>query len=78
MMTLPKISILIAFLLMTTIASKAELIILASPSSQDDYYQDVEDDIFDFHIQYAQSIMQNGDDVLILTDELFYDDYVET
>ena len=55
--------------------AKAELILLASPVSGDAYYADVADDIFDFHIAYAKQIQQH-DDVLILADEEFYDDYV--
>ncbi len=53
----------------------AELIVLAAPVFGDAYYADVADDIFDFHIAYAKQI-QKHDDVLILTDEGFYDDYV--
>jgi hypothetical protein len=35
----------------------AELIVLAAPTSTDEYYQSVEDEVFDFHIQFAKQIM---------------------
>ncbi len=53
-----------------------ELIVLAAPSIDDPYYADVSDDIFDFHIAYAQQIIEHGDRVLILTDDVYYEDYV--
>jgi agmatine deiminase len=70
------IQLFFAFLgaLMVTTAN-AELIVLAAPTSYDDYYADVADDIFDFHIQFAKQIAGH-DDVLILTDKDSYDRYV--
>jgi agmatine/peptidylarginine deiminase len=44
-----------------------ELIVLAAPLADDDYYAEVAGDIFDFHIAYAKAIQKN-DDVLVLTD----------
>ena len=56
----------------------AELIVLASPPThQETYYNEVVDDIFDFHISYARKIEKHGDDVLILSNADFYDDYVD-
>jgi len=58
-------------------SARAELIVLASPPSLDDeYYQDVMDDIFEFHIEFANQILAHGDDVLILSNSGLYDDYV--
>ena len=55
----------------------AEVIVLASPPSHVDfYYDDVVDDIFDFHISYAGLIEKHGDHVIVLSNEEFYDDYV--
>jgi agmatine deiminase len=55
-------------------AANAELIVLASPSSDDEYYSDVVNDIFNFHIAFANQI-DGRDDVLILTDNGSYDRY---
>jgi len=56
--------------------TKAELIVLASPiDNGDGYYTDMEDDIFNFHVQYAK-IISKHDDVIILTDSTRYHDYV--
>lgn len=52
-----------------------ELIVLASPPNGDTYYADVLDDIFDFHVAYVKQI-RRYDNVIILTGEDFYDDYV--
>ncbi len=54
----------------------AELIVLAAPATHDPYYAGVQDNIFDFHIAYAKTIEQHGDDVLVLTDSTSYDKYV--
>jgi len=53
-----------------------ELIVLAAPTSDDSYYADVDEDIFNFHIQYAQQI-QDRDDVLILTDRKGFERYAQ-
>ena len=52
-----------------------ELIILAPPPDGDEYYADVLDDIFDFHVAYARKILKH-DDVIILSGKDFYADYV--
>ncbi|OTG81192.1 peptide ABC transporter permease [Acinetobacter sp. ANC 4648] len=62
---------------MTTLTTKAELIVLASPQSNDPYYAEMVDQIFDFHVSYAKKIIQHGDQVLILTDQYLYNDYVK-
>ena len=56
--------------------AKAELIVLAAPSSGDAYYAQVMEDSFAFHVAYAKQI-QNRDDVSILADEGNYDRYVQ-
>ena len=61
--------------LLMNASANAELIVLASPIAGDAYYADVVDDIFDFHVAYARQISSH-DNVLILTDKEFYDDYV--
>ena len=53
-----------------------ELIVLSAPPDGDEYYADVLDDIFTFHVQYAREILKQ-DNVLILTGHDFYEDYVE-
>lgn len=53
-----------------------ELIVLAAPLTDDPYYADVVDDIFDFHIEYVRQI-DARDDVLVLVDEGAYRPYVE-
>jgi len=71
--------ILLSLGLAMTTSAKAELIVLASPPThQDAYYKEVANDIFDFHVAYAQAIEKHGDDVLILSNEDFYDDYVKS
>ena len=59
----------------TVAQASAELIILAAPGGRDPYYADVADQIFDFHVNYAQRILAAGDDVIVLTDAQVYDDY---
>ncbi len=66
-----------AIIPMISLTAKAELIVLASPQSEDTYYAKMVDDIFDFHINYAKQIIKNGDKVLILTDKYLYPDYVK-
>ena len=66
-----------AIIPMISLTTKAELIVLASPQSEDTYYAKMVDDIFDFHINYAKQIIKNGDKVLILTDKYLYPDYVK-
>ena len=39
-----------AIIPMISLTAKAELIVLASPQSEDTYYAKMVDDIFDFHI----------------------------
>jgi agmatine deiminase len=60
----------------TTPKAHAELIVLASPASDDPYYAEMQNDIFDFHVAYAKKIMKR-DDVIILTDKKLYNDYVK-
>ncbi len=67
----------IAALTMIPFTTQAELIVLASPQSHDAYYAKVIDDIFDFHIDYAKKIIKNGDNVVILTDQYLYPEYVK-
>ena len=62
--------------LLMPLSVKSELIILVSPLYDDIYYKDMMDDIFDFHIAYAKEV-QKRDDVLVLTDDMLYDRYVE-
>ncbi len=57
-------------------AASKELIVLAAPASDDDYYAVVRNDIFNFHIAYAKQIMKH-DDVLVLVDEDAYQRYAE-
>jgi agmatine/peptidylarginine deiminase len=54
--------------------SGRELIVLAAPRADDDYYAEVADEIFEFHVAYARAIAAH-DDVLVLTDEASYADY---
>lgn len=56
--------------------SGKELIVLAAPQTDDPYYASVADDIFDFHVGFAEQIA-GRDNVLILTDAAGYDRYVE-
>lgn len=67
----------IGLITMLPLSIKAELIVLASPQSHDKYYSKVIDDIFDFHVDYAKKIIQHGDNVVILTDQQLYPDYVK-
>jgi hypothetical protein len=54
--------------------ARAELIVLASPpGGEDDYYAQFEEAIADFHIDFAETILAHGDDVLILSSTDFYD-----
>lgn len=71
------LKISIGLLSMLPFTINAELIVLASPQSQDRYYAERIDDIFDFHVDYAKKIIQNGDNVMILTDQQRYPDYVK-
>ncbi|WP_116964467.1 agmatine deiminase family protein [Fastidiosibacter lacustris] len=59
-------------------AANAELIVLASPPEYDDYYRKVEKDIIEFQINYAQKIIANGDQVLILSSDRLYQVYIDT
>ena len=60
--------LILVFTMMTSLMAKAELIVLASPQSNDPYYAKMKNKIFDFHVNYAKKIIQHGDQVLILTD----------
>ncbi|MEG0483480.1 MAG: agmatine deiminase family protein, partial [Acinetobacter sp.] len=66
-----------ALISMLPFVAKAELIVLASPQSDDAYYAEMIDDIFEFHVDYAKKILKNGDNVVILTDKELYPDYVK-
>ncbi|MGN7613211.1 agmatine deiminase family protein [Magnetococcales bacterium HHB-1] len=55
---------------------QAELIVLAAPAMDDSYYAKVAEDIFQFHVGFAKKIHPK-DQLLILTDEASYDDYVD-
>ena len=57
--------------------SQAELIILAAPIAKDAYYAESVDDIFDFHVGFANKI-RGRDEFLILTDKETYARYVAT
>ena len=57
------------------IAMQKELIVLAAPISDDLYYQEQAETIFQFHIGYVKKI-QMHDQVLVLVDEGAYQDYV--
>ncbi|MDC5705769.1 agmatine deiminase family protein [Vibrio europaeus] len=54
-----------------------ELIVLAAPTTGESYYADTADSIFNFHVNYANQIIKNNDDVLILVDAGAYDRYVK-
>lgn len=54
-----------------------ELIVLASPTSEYKYYAEVESDIFDFHVNFANQVSKY-DRVIVLTDEDRADDYIES
>ncbi len=56
--------------------SQAELIVLAAPITGDPYYEDIVNNIFNFHVQYARKI-EGRDSVLILVDEGAYDRYAK-
>jgi hypothetical protein len=43
---------------MIPLVAKAELIVLASPQSNDAYYAKMIDDIFDFHVDYAKKLLK--------------------
>ncbi len=51
-----------------SISGDSELIILAAPASDDEYYQGMHEEIASFQIEFAQRIIAAGDEVLILTD----------
>jgi len=53
-----------------------ELIVVAAPRSDDAYYKAVANDIFDFHVTYAEAV-RSHDDFLVLTDEASYERYAE-
>ncbi|MEM6476755.1 MAG: agmatine deiminase family protein, partial [Pseudomonadota bacterium] len=57
-------------------ASQRELIVVAAPRSGDPYYAEVANDIFDFHIAYAEAV-DGKDDFLVLADEGNYARYAE-
>ena len=71
------LKISMAVLSMIPLVAKAELIVLASPQSNDAYYAKMIDDIFDFHVDYAKKIIKNGDNVVVLMDKGLYPDYVK-
>jgi len=68
--------LLFSLYLAMTSPARAELIVLAAPTTGDPYYAGVADAIFDFHVAYANSISQH-DQVLILTDARAYARYAE-
>ena len=51
------------------VMSDHELIVLIAPTSDDTYYEGVKDEIFQFHIAFAEKIAAAGDTFLILADE---------
>jgi agmatine deiminase len=55
---------------------QGELIVLAAPRDGDPYYADAAQDIFDFHVTYAQQVALH-DRVLVLADAVSYPLYVE-
>ena len=52
------LKISMAVLTMLPLVAKAELIVLASPQSNDAYYAKMIDDIFDFHVDYAKKLLK--------------------
>ena len=62
--------------LLTIESTGPEGLVLAAPITGDPYYEDVADDIFDFHVEYARQI-EGRDDLLILVDKGAYDRYAE-
>ncbi|GGG04903.1 MULTISPECIES: agmatine deiminase family protein [Cysteiniphilum] len=52
-----------------------ELIVLAAPTTK--YYEKVENDIIDFQTRYAEKIIDNGDKVIILSDQKNYSKYAK-
>ena len=45
------------------------LLVLAAPSKRDSYYKNHFNDIIDFHVSYAEAIMEGGDNVVIFADK---------
>ncbi|MCG8379020.1 MAG: agmatine deiminase family protein [Proteobacteria bacterium] len=59
-------------------STKAEVIVLAAPATHiDSHYDEVSDDIFDFHISYAKLIEEHGDHAILLTNQEYYKAYVK-
>lgn len=58
-------------------SATADLIVLASPMSNDPYYSEVKEDIIDFQLAFAK-LIEKPDEVLILTDKDLYNDYVKS
>jgi len=70
--------VLFAIGLVINTPAKAELIVLAAPPTHlDTYYSQIADDIIDFQVAYARKIEKSGDDVLILSNDEFYDFYAK-
>ena len=71
-------SLILGCLSMSFNSSASELIVLAAPDgkSQGDYYLEVEEQIFEFHLAYAKEIMKH-DRVLILASDENAADYIE-
>jgi hypothetical protein len=53
-----------------------ELIVIAAPISGDPNYEDIAEDILNFHVKHVWQI-ESRDDVLVLVDEEAYQRYVE-
>lgn len=62
---------------MAFIGFEGELIVLSAPITGDPYYADVFDEIFDFQISFAETIAENGDAFIILTEEESYSKYYD-
>jgi agmatine/peptidylarginine deiminase len=51
------------------VMDESTLIVLSAPSIYNDYYSEQFDDIIEFQSRYAQLILDNGDQVMVLADE---------
>lgn len=60
---------------MKKINKYAELIVLASPNEDDEYYNKYAEEILNFHINFAKQIIANGDQVMILSSNDKIKDY---
>ncbi len=67
--------IILGILLMASATARADLIVMAAPLHDDAYYAGKIDAIVQFHIDFASSLSE-GDQALVLTDSTLSKDYV--